>query len=432
MAKNKNGKNKQSAAKQKVQLQIVPQTAGKKKRNRRRKSGSTTLGALSANFSLRSDYARAVLDPFNVRGARVPDSFMLRTGVACTRSMINQGKPVFNFSNTEVYVYINAAPLYPSTSNNLVAQGVTVTGVNGQPGNFGVLPATNVFNSANWSVVGSSVYDAELPTTNSYRVTGGGLRVTMTGCNKDSLQGTMWMVPSFNGDGWVTNYQQAVGYCTRSYTFDKDKATVTMPFPIRNTNTAYNWVKSSTHPTSEIDDYPEEDGPYTTAQLRSAFAQAVSTDNSTANAAILAWSMSSGLGGQQVVLKVPPGASWSCESIVHIEYQAALSNSIGHGTVSDESYKVCLANRDEIEAVGNAAAATTALEHHAVTSDRDSIMGDLKALASEAGGQVAEGLTDALRDTQVLKRVVGMGIMGGVNAFQYMNRARMRRLYGGA
>lgn len=393
--------------------------SGKKKRtrNRNRKKAGVSAGAIV----LRSDYARAVLDPFNVRGARVPDSHMLRTGVSWMRSLINGGKQNFNFDSFEKYVYVNAAPQYMATGVCLVVAGTSPASSGAAPGSWFNIPAANTLNTNTYVVKGNLNFDAEAGTFNTYRVVGGGIRMTFTGGSEDSPI-LAYCVPAFNGDPWLSTYQDCVNYSTREWVIDRNRDTVTIPFPLRSTDNAYNWIKLSTHPSDEADDYPDEDGPFTTAQLRKSLSTAVSTDTTATNTAITAWSMQTGMGGLQVGIKVPPGCSWSAESIIHVEYTPPYQNAYGKGTLGDDSFEFCLSNYDEIQAVGNAVAASTQSTHSS-HEGASNVLDDLKHLAKETASQAAQGVADALHDTQILREVVGLGVRGAAT----LSRPYMRR-----
>jgi len=434
MAKNKNGKGKKgNQAIQRLQAQVADlkskaggqKASGKnrKKRNRR-KSGQAAIARFGQNFALRSDYARAVLDPFNVRGARVPDSFMLRTGTSFANFYFNSKKPAFNFTNIEQYVYLNTAPTSVQALKPFVCAGTAPASSGAQPGSFFNIGASNTFNTGTWfSVTPTTVYDSEFPVTDSYRVTGGGLKINLTGGTED-VPILVYVVPCFNGDPTLTTYQDVVGMHTRAYTVEKNKETITLPIPIRSTSSAYNWIASAAHPGTDVDDYPDEDGPFTAANMRNAYVATVSTDNTTTNSAVKAWSLQSGLGGLQVVMKLPPGAAWSAEYIIHFEYIASLGNTLGKGTFGDDSFKVCLSNQAEIEAVGNACAAATQSLHES-HSGNESVVNDLQNLRAEVVGQTAQGIQDAMQDTQILRELVGVGVLGLAGGYRFINRRQL-------
>lgn len=378
---------------------------GKKKRSRN-KNRSSGLGA----ETLRSNYARAVLDPFSVKGARVPDSFMLRTGTSFVRWIQNSSKPAFNFSNIEQYIWASMAPSWSVATKPLVVAGTVPSAVNGVPGSWFVMPATNVFNTATWcNTTPASYYDVDNPGKDSYRVTGGGLKFSVFGVRDDD-PATVLVYPCFNGNGQCATWQDMVNNSTRSWLL-KGKDSVTIPFPIRNTNDAYTWVKDSSHPGNEIDDYPAEDGPFTTAQLRSAFANSNSGDFTAQNTAITAWSYQAGMGGIQLACRLPPGAAWSIEGIVHIEYIAAAGSITGRAGLMDDGYEVCLSNEAEIEAVGNAACVATQVTTQN-EGGAENPWEDLKRLSREGTSQVLKGVGDALADSQLLRRMTGVGIRG--------------------
>jgi len=407
--------------------QVASQNAGGKTgKNKKKKNKKKKIKQLAQVFSLRSDYARAVLDPFNVRGARVPDSHMLRTGVSWVRNIVNASRQNFNFGTVEQYIYVNSAPLYAGP-NALVVAGVVPTAAGTAPGSFFNLGNANTFASSPvWNSIAGGNFDAEAGVYQSYRVSGGGTRLAFTG-GSEGAPIQVYAAPSFNGDPWLPYFLDIVSYSTRTWTISKGKETITLPFPLRSSSTAYPWIKLGTHPGTEIDDYPDEDGPFTAAMLRGAFAQTLSTDSTNTNKAINAWSLASGMGGFQIAFKLPPGCSWSVEQIIHTEYIAQPYGALGKGVLSDDSFDVCLSNSAEVEAVGNAVAAVTQSTHDS-TGGNSTVVEDLRNLRDEIGSQTAQGVTDALQDTNFLREMVGVGVLAATGGIRLLNRRHVHQL----
>jgi len=396
----------------------LAQGGGKKKKKKGKGNkgakGATKVRKALPDVANLGSFARGFLDPFGLRGSRVPDSSLVRTTTSYSHYWIGASNavPSFNFTNATAYLHIAAAPLFDPAANPLRCAS-TPDAMQSVWNYTGNTAPTTIDYTKIWG--GLTQANNRGTVTNGYknfRVSGGGVKIKLVGISS-TQQVDVYAVPMFNGDTSTPYWQNVIAQRVRHWKLTAGNHEVVIPWPVRSTNDAFEYCKG-TLTGAATTDYPTDDKVTSTF---SGFVYTASTDVGNTNAAVDAWSMQSGLGGWQIMFSLPPGSGWNCESIVHAE--CIMNQTVPSYYVGDSDSAVSLADHAQLEKVGNLVA-MTCNKDETVTGSTASPWTEL---AGELGSQTLAGMTDALKDSKLLRRAVGGAASyfgGGFNPYQIM------------
>lgn len=355
--------------------------AAKKKSGKTKTTKRIVLGA----------FPRGILDPFSVRGTRVPDGAYIRTATSYVR-YYTSAAPSYNFTTNTPYVSLMACPIYSSAALPLsvACAAAAANSWFDQSANASGNVTDYTKNFARAGTGGGVNFEQGNPTGGyaNYRVTGGGLRVKFYGI-PPMTPIDVYALPMFNGDGRIARYQELTGQKTRHWRIKGDSV-ITLPWAIRDLWNAFNWTDGVKVGTA-ASDYPAQDN-ITAAMLPSAFATASSTDNTNTNVSIEAWSLQTGMGGWQLVFNLPPGAGWLSESISHLEVEMPRSTANAYETEANTRPEYC--NTRQMEVCCNLAA-STCQDDTTQTQGNDSPWEDVRR---KLGNKTIEAIGKILED----------------------------------
>lgn len=366
-------------------------------------------------------FARAFLDPFGTRGVQVPDSSLIKTAKSWTHYYIGASggpSPIWNFTGTVGYVSLVAAPIFdpsiapirfwssPSnTSSFFDFSGSTTPGTADYTKHFGWNMNTN-----NRGPVITNIQQ--------FRVGGGGLKLKINGV-QPTTPVDVYAIPMFNGDRMMSQYNEVMLGKVRHWHITQSDETIVIPWPVRSTENAFEWVDGA-KTGANLADYPVDD-PAAAGSLFNNLANTPSTDCTTTDTGVYMWSLQSGLGGWQIVFNVPQTTGWCAESIVHTEVNVKRAGT--NIAESDSISSISLADHQQLETVGNLVAMSCTKDE----TVRGGTSSPIVELTKELGTQAMNGLTGALRDSQILKKVSYAGarvashyFTGGANPFMIM------------
>lgn len=403
MAKNKNKPNPNAIKSLTNQVQALnaklkaskaarqPKPA-KKGKKEKKKGQRNIIGGLTS-------FARANLDPFSVRGARVPDSTLLRSGTSYSRVIAGSGAPSSNYTTTKAFVSITAAPLFNQNCRPLQVWSTPDPTVSWFNFASNASPSTADY-TKNWGSIFQGFDQGNPSTFQDYRVSGGGFRLKFFNIvNTNPVD--VYCVPMFNGNTTIATWGNLVPQRTKHYRLDSGDARITLAYPVRHITDAYDWVANGKTGTAAAD-YPVNDG-ISGSVLQSSRVVTASTDCTSTNSGVLAWSLQSGMGGWQVAFTLPPGVSWMAEAITHVEY-------LREGTTPDaynaeSSSKLCYSNEQELEAVCNIIS-TTCQQEKTLKGGNDS---PLSEFIETARNQTMNGFMRVLKESRVFEEAAAEG-----------------------
>lgn len=415
--------------------------ADQKKQENKIKNLSQQITALNRKFRTRDDsgkerrarvrkalpdvenlgtFARAFLDPFGVRGARVPDSSLVKTAVSWSHywTGATNGVPSFNFTNNTCYVQVIGAPLWANSSNPLRAYITPDATQSFYDFSGNASPLT--FDYTKHFGVGSGAENhGPLTTTGckAHRVSGGGIRIRLTDVNPNNPV-DVYAVPMFNNDTLSSTFGEILVQRVRHWRVSEGSEDLIIPLPVRSINNAFPWVNAGKNGAVAAD-YPTDDA-VTSNNLFAALIATPSTNVTSTNTQVSAWSLQSGLGGWQICFNLPPGVGWTADLMLHAECLLT-GTTPSYYAASDADTKVSLADRQQLETVSNLVAMTCNKE--------ETVYGGTVSpwyeLASEMGSQALDGLTSMLKDSQLVNR---MAKAGGSVAASYLTGGASRML----
>jgi len=330
----------------------APQPSGKKKKRNRnkKKTNRVSHGATMANFH---PFARGFLDPFGARGVRVPDSVLVRTATTSVRWYGGGagGTPIYNYANATVYGTVLAAPLAGLSSDGGLPlhYSFTPSGANSYFDYSGnASPFTPDF-SKTWGdgQIGYNLMPFDPKSGKSYRVAGGGVKLIFYNIGP-MVNADVYAIPMFNGDSVSSDYASMNSKRIKHYSLSGNDEIV-LPIPMRHIGEAFEWIDSSKTGYTTAS-FPGDDNMSGNVTFGS-YVKTASTNCTTTNTAIKAWSPQSGLGGWQIAFTLPQNAGFRCELMLHFEVMA--NSSVGPNYFQDSDLKPSYANASVMETVAN-------------------------------------------------------------------------------
>lgn len=297
-----------------------------------------------------SEFQLASFDPFAIRGARVPDGDIRPTYTTFTRWQLNHGRAIVNNTNSFAYVAVLHLPILSNAYNGTVFVGSTTSPTSSIFDYSANVAATTVDFTKTWGMVNSSLASevgASLLNASSFRISGGGVKIVIADCTPTN-QASVYSMPLFNRDDVTEYYDRMISYASHRFRIS-DNAEVVIPTPIRSTGDAYDWIPT-TMDGSISQHYPYRDQTgMGAANVPGSFVVTNSTDCTAANSTSRLFCMQGGLGATWTWIKLPPGASFSVETIIHAEVNPM--GGAANPYQASALTKVCLPNHAEIDKV---------------------------------------------------------------------------------